>query len=77
MKEDQTAAYSVLGLIQPLKEVCGRTGVYFGTGLFQLDGKYICDGLLVDTLYLGSNLKKEYNEAYKELKNQGKFYKNP
>jgi len=77
IKEDHTAAFSVLGLVQPLKELCGRSGMYFGAGLLQLGGKYVCDGLLVDTLYLGKNLRDEYNEAYKELKKEGKFYKNP
>ena len=76
IREDQTAAFAVLGLIQPLKEVCGRSGMYFGAGLLQLGGKYVCDGLLVDYLYLGKNLRDEYNEAYKELKKEGKFYKN-
>jgi hypothetical protein len=74
--EDQSASYAVLGLIDPLKLVCGSAGLYFGAGILQLGGKYVCDGLLVDPLYLGANLKWEYNEVYKELKQQGKFYKN-
>jgi len=77
IKADGTVSYAVLGLTQPIKEIFGCSGLYLETGLVSIGSKYVCDGLISNQVQLGKNYRNEFNDVYKELKQNGCFYKSP
>jgi len=77
IKADGTVSYAVLGLTQPIKEIFGCSGVYLETGLILLGSQYVCDGLISNQVQLGKNYRDQFNDVYKELKQNGCFYKSP
>ena len=77
IKADETVSYAVLGLTQPIKEIFGCSGLYLETGLVLLGSQYVCDGLISNQVQLGKNYRDQFNDVYKELKQNGCFYKSP
>jgi len=73
---DQTTdrAFGVVGLTERLRDVLGGSGVYLETGLVRYRGHFVCDGLIAQTIWLGPNYKKSFNERYRSLKAEGRFY---
>ena len=67
---------AVLGLTQPIKDICGCSGMYIKTGIVCMDGDFICDGLIANTVKLGRGLREEFNDVYRELKASGAFFRN-
>ena len=77
IRADQTAAYAVQGLTDPINEIFGRSGIYMKTGVFPFFNKFVCDGLVMNFVSLGKNYREEINETYRELRKDGCFYKSP
>lgn len=74
LREDGEAAYAVQGLTDRLRDISGHSGIVVLAGLFWLDGKYVCDGLLDNAVTLGSNYMASFRERYQSLRSRGHFY---
>lgn len=72
--EDGSIAYGVLGLTDRLRVVAnGETGVVMKAGLFPLQGRWVCDGLLENVAWLGLNLRRDITAIYQRLRSEGDF----
>ncbi len=74
--EKSENAYAVHGLTDPIKEVTSGASTFFEAGLFQLNGKYVCDGLASSLVYFGPGIRSSLNESLKAIKQQKRFHKN-
>jgi hypothetical protein len=68
-------AYAVLGLTDRLRDILGGSGVSVRTGLVEYSGRVVCDGIVSNLVWLGSNYRKEFSANLAELKKEGKFHK--
>ncbi len=68
------SAFGVLGLTDPIRDIVGGSGVVMETGLARYCGRFVCDGLISGTVYLGPNYRKSYGRAYSSLKAEGHFH---
>jgi hypothetical protein len=67
-------AYAVLGLNQRPRDIVGGTGALIRTGVVHYHGKYVCDGILSNTVWIGANYKREYSAILASLKKAGRFH---
>jgi len=77
IRADQTAAFAVLGLTEPIHHILGHSGLYLRTGVFPIGNRFVCDGLIESMVSLGADYKRRFNEVYREVKNEGRFFKSP
>ena len=68
------AAYAVLGLTNRIRDLVGGSAVVIKTGMIEYRGRYVCDGLIGSIVWLGSNLKRDFNAAFSRLKKKGRFH---
>lgn len=66
---DNKKVYGVLALSNPFTDFCDDFPVLIKTTILPFNGKIIYDGFLETQAYLGPNMTMEYNEIYKEAKN--------
>jgi hypothetical protein len=72
-----TAAYGVLGLTEPIRNIIGGSGAVFETAVLRYRGRFVCDGLITGTvLWLGPNYRRDYGALLKQLKVDGRFVTN-
>jgi hypothetical protein len=70
-----TAAYGVLGLTEPIRNIIGGSGVLFETAVLRYRGRFVCDGLITGTvLWIGPNYRRDYGALLKKLKADGRFF---
>ena len=74
---DGNAAYAVLGLTDPLRNIVGGSAVAFTTGVVAYEGHYVCDGIIGKIVWLGPNMKKTFNATFSALRNTGGFHTSP
>ena len=74
MDEKCEEAYGVVGLTDRIRDITGGSGLFLESGVAPFCGVFVCDGLTIQRLWLGSNYKKSYNERLKELKSTGRFH---
>jgi hypothetical protein len=67
-------AFGVLGLTQGIRDIVGGTGLFMETGLVRYRGRYVCDGVISKTAWLGPGYKRSWNEKFKVLKASGQFH---
>ena len=78
-----TRAFGVLGLTQPLRSIDASEGYVMGSGLalqatlVPLNGRWVCDGLNQEPVWLGSGYKRSYTESYTALRKAGGFSLGP
>lgn len=77
LKDDGGYGFGVLGLTDEISVMTGGQGVVLEAGVFAFDDHYICDGLYASLAHLGPNIRKSWNELYKELRDAGRFRVNP
>ena len=77
IRADQSAAFAVLGLTEPIRDIFGHSGLYLRTGVFPFGNSFVCDGLIMNLASLGASYKKAFNESYREIKKDGRFFKSP
>lgn len=70
---DGQQAYGVLGLTQRLRDITGESGAIIQTALLPFRGRIICDGLITDLVWIGSNYRRSFNEDVKRLKSEQRF----
>lgn len=66
-------AFGVLGLTQGIRDIVGGTGVIIETGLVRYRGRYVCDGVISQAVWLGPGYRRSWNERFKEIKASGQF----
>lgn len=73
---DSTAdrAFGVLGLTQGIRDITGGTGLYIEAGVVRYRGRYVCDGIISQVVWLGPGYRRSWNETFKGLKASGQFY---
>lgn len=71
---ENTAAYGVVGLTDPVRNITGGAGIGVRTGVMRYRGRYVCDGLLSGLVSLGKNYRKSFADSYRNLKARGKFF---
>ncbi len=67
-------AYAVKALTDPLHEIAGGKAVTFEAGLVEYNGQYVCDGIVLNPVYLGPDIRGSLNEAYRRIKSEGRFH---
>jgi len=77
IRGDQSAAFAVLGLTEPIRDIFGHSGLYLRTGVFPFGNRFVCDGLIESRISLGAGYKKAFNESYREIKKEGRFFSSP
>jgi hypothetical protein len=74
IEPDANEAYAVLGLTDRIRNIVGGSAVAIQAGVVEYRGRFVCDGLVGNPIWLGSNLKKEFNAALSHLKKKGRFH---
>lgn len=69
----EPAAFGVLGLTEPIREIAGDSSVAIETGIVQFAGRFVCDGLITRIVHLGPNYRKSYSHVYRKAKADGHF----
>ncbi len=78
MDETCEQAYGVLGLTQRIRDISvGESGVMMTAGLIPLGGRWVTDGLIENVLWLGPNIRRDFTERYRELRQAGRFSTGP
>ena len=67
-------AFGVLGLTQGIRDIVGGAGVMIEAGLVRYCGRYVCDGVISQVVWLGPGYRRSWNETFKELKASGQFH---
>ena len=67
-------AFGVVGLTDRIRTLVQGAGVYLETGIVSYRGRFVCDGLVVRSVWLGSNYRREFNEMLRTLKANHRFY---
>jgi hypothetical protein len=66
-------AYAVLGLTDPIDAITGGQSVAFEAGVVEIDGAYVCDGVVQGPVYLGPGLRRQFNASLAEMRRSGRF----
>jgi hypothetical protein len=72
---DGSAAFGVLGLTDRIRDVVGGSGVFFEAGVIEINGHYVCDGLIAGVVLLGKGYMQSYTKTLTSLRQQGHFHK--
>lgn len=67
-------AYAIKALTTPLHEIVGSKAVSFEAGVVEYKGQYVCDGIVLNPLYLGPGMRESLKEAYARIKREGRFH---
>ena len=69
------AAYAVLGLTEPIRNIIGGSGVMVETAVVRYRGRFVCDGLIAGmVLWIGPNYRRSYSALLRKLKADGEFH---
>ena len=74
---DGVIAFGVVGLTHPIRALTGGPGFRFEAGIMAIEGHFVCDGLLDETVALNWGYQAEHNQIFQELKAIGAFHKVP
>jgi len=67
-------AFAVLGLTDRIQEIVGGSGNIFRSGLVSYQGRYVCDGIIEDLVWLGTGIKKDFSSEFAHIKKSGRFH---
>jgi hypothetical protein len=71
---EEREAFAVLGLTNRVRDILGRSAVAFRAGVVEFRGRYVCDGILENHVWIGANYKREFSAMLAELKDAGRMY---
>ncbi|GKT24971.1 hypothetical protein [Acidovorax sp. SUPP3334] len=83
MDVNATSAYAVLGLTQRLRDINANDGEALGSGrvmtaaLVPIQGRWVCDGLITNPVWIGPNYRRDYTARYQKLRQDGHFRAHP
>lgn len=67
-------AYAVRALTTPLNELLDEPPFAFEAGLFEFEGLFVCDGLVLGPVALGPGYRSQLKSAETELRKAAKFH---
>jgi hypothetical protein len=67
-------AYEVRALTTPLNELVDDPPIAFETGVFEYEGVYVCDGLVLNPVALGPGYKTQFRAAYTAIRKAGRLH---
>lgn len=67
-------AYQVKALTTPLNELIDEPPFTFEIGLFEYEGGYVCDGLVLNPVALGPGYKAQLASAYSAIRKAGRLH---
>jgi hypothetical protein len=67
-------AFGVVGLTDRISALVHGAGVYLEAGIVSYRGRFVCDGLVVRSAWLGPNYRREFNDMLRTLKANHRFY---
>ena len=70
-------AYAVKALTTPLTELLDGAPVAIETGLFEYEGAFVCDGLVLRPVGIGPGLRAQLREDFNRLRQSGHFLMRP
>lgn len=72
----EEAAYAVVGLTQPVRDLIGGTGAVIETAVMRYRGRFVCDGIVSGIIaWLGANYRRDYNAYFAKIKARGGFHR--
>lgn len=74
LDEEAQNAYAVRALTTPLNQLLDEPPFAFETGVFEFEGSFVCDGLVLNPVALGPGYRAQLNAAYTALRKSGKFH---
>jgi hypothetical protein len=75
LDESLNTAYAVRALTTPLHELSGSQSSIFEAAIFEYKNEFLCDGLVVNPIHIGTGLRADLNNTYIKIKENGRFYK--
>ena len=73
LDKDASCAYAVLALTTPLHQLVGEPPFAMKIGLFEYEGKFVCDGLALNPVALGPGYRNQLTAAYSHIRKAGNF----
>lgn len=70
----ENEAYAVLGLNDRIRNLVAGSAIAFNAGVVEYCGRYVCDGIVENPVWLGPNYKREFSSMLAELKKEGRMY---
>lgn len=67
-------AFGVIGITHGIREIMDGSGLLTTTGLLRYRGRYVCDRVFSQTLWLGPGHRKSWSETLKTIKAHGRFH---
>ena len=74
LNEDAKESYAVRALTTPLNELLGEPPFALETGVFEFEGRFVCDGLILNPVLLGPGYRSELKAIYSQLRKSGHFH---
>ena len=66
--------YAVRALTTPLNELVDEPPFAFEAGIFEYEGMFVCDGLVLNPIALGPGYRSQLKAAYSLLRKSGGFH---
>jgi hypothetical protein len=73
LASEEREAFGVVGLTDRVRNILGGSSVTFQAGVVEYCGRYVCDGLLRNHMWLGPNYKRDFGSLLADLKAEGRF----
>lgn len=71
------SAYAVRALTTPLNELLDEPPFLIKAGMLEFENHFICDGLVLNSVALGSGYRVQLNAAYTRIRKEGNFHARP
>ncbi len=72
---EMPASYLVVGLTEPLRTLTGRCSIVLKAAIAPMRDMFFSDGLMATVVYIGPNIRSDYNDKQRRLREQGTYYK--
>lgn len=74
LDKDTKEDYAVRALTTPLNELLDEPPFALETGVFEFQGLFVCDGLILNPVLLGPGYRSELKAVYSQLRKSGHFH---
>lgn len=70
-------ARAVYALTEPLSDIIGGAGAAIEAGVCIYRGRFVCDGLISQLVWIGRRLRSSWQREFMEAKRSGRFLRTP